>query len=287
MKLRSLLGFALAAVLVGGAAVSAEAVTKKSASRSKTRTTATKKSSQASAAKVVAGNVHNYSNGLSTQDFTVKKGESVIAIEFPIAGNEGIVNALKKYIVDAVYISDGKGNKATYSFATNETPETFLQKAIRPYKSKGSFGMNGEIIEQKVNVLYSDNDVITFQDSGYIYSGGTHEMPWEEGRSFLTSDGSYLTYSMLPSISVMRPYILAGLARTMEVSVDDLKDILYDLNVDYPGSEGATPYVDANGLNIQYSVYEIVPYASGMPKSIIPVANARKLCSGKALQFFN
>ncbi len=110
-------------------------------------------------------------------------------------------------------------------------------------------------------------------------------MPWEEGASFLKSDGTCLEYSMLPGIGVMRPYIEAGLAEYIEVPVNELYDYYQCDRVEYPGGEGTTPYVDADGLNIQYGVYEISDYSMGAPKAVIPKSKARQVCSGKALKF--
>lgn len=283
MKIGNFIKIVILAVLIGGVNFSAEAAVKKSGARGKSHVTAKRKSSKAAVAKVVAGEIHEYGDFLKTQDFSIKKGDSVISIEYPIEGNPAILVALKDFISQNIPLGvDENYDKITYKFSENETPEEFLKKAISKYNSQGSLGMEGETIEQKISIIYANDNVLTIADDGYVYTGGAHGMPWEKAISLLANDGTMLSYDLLPPFRVMKPYIDAGLAKYADIPISELENY-FSPNYEYP--EEMTPYIDANGLNIQYGCYEIGPYAMGLPKAVVSFADARNVCSGKAQRF--
>lgn len=257
----------LALVLMGPVDAGAKTAVKR-----KAKTTATRRAS--SGPSVVKGEVKNYGDYLTTQVFTIKKGESQIAVEYPISGNEGLVKAVRRYIVEMVN-EKYKGDTSS--------PGQLLKTTIKGYSSKCSFGMECETVNEKVMVVYSDETLITYLCDGSSYMGGAHGMPFAEGRSFLVSNGKTLTTGMMLPISMMRPYIIDGLCESMEMSESDLMDFIPGLyEIDYPGG---APYFTEDGLVFHYGAYEIGAYALGMPTATISWDDAAELLQGDAAAF--
>lgn len=257
----------LALVLMGPVDAGAKTVSKRRAT-----TTATRKSATGPA--VVKGEVKTYGDYLTTQLFSIKKGESQITVEYPMSGNEELVKAVRSYIVD--FVNDTcRGDTSS--------PEQLLKTTIKGYSSKGSYGMTGETVNEKVVVVYSNDNVISYLGDGYSYMGGAHGMPFAVGCSFLVSNGKALTTDMMPPISTMRPYIIDGLCESIEMDEPDIQDAIPGIyEIDYPGG---APYFTEDGLVFHYGAYEIGSYALGMPTSTVSWSDAAKLLSGDAAAF--
>lgn len=112
--------------------------------------------------------------------------------------------------------------------------------------------------------------------------GGAHGDIFNSSATFLLDDGQILTKLMLPQISILRSYIIKGLADYCECPVSEVGDILYITDLEYPGSN---PYITEKGLCFTYGMYEIGPTYVGTPMSSIPFETARKLCTGTILKF--
>lgn len=232
------------------------AQTRKKSGASKPRTTATRTKSRAAAPSVVKGAEKTFGDELVTQQFTYKKGKSSISVEYPVSGNHELVSAIRGWIRDML-VKDYTG--------ALDTPDAMLKKALT--------GMEpGETRNDEVKVIYyADGRAVTILENGEWYGGGAHGMYYEIGATFNPSDGSQLTVSMLPPIGKMRPLIQKGLAEYFDVSVSELSDVLMmgdENDLDYPESN---VYVTPEGLNVQYSAYEIAPFSAGLPKAVIPL----------------
>lgn len=96
MKFRNIIRVALAVALIAGIAGNADAAKKRTKGKAKARTTA-------AAPAVTKGETKSYGDNLSTQMFKIKKGESVIEVEYPVAGDllPGI-STMRSYLVDAL-----------------------------------------------------------------------------------------------------------------------------------------------------------------------------------------
>lgn len=248
------------------------AQTRKKSGASKPRTTATRTKSRAAAPSVVKGAEKTFGDELVTQQFTYKKGKSSISVEYPVSGNYELVSAIRGWIRDML-VKDYTG--------ALDTPDAMLKKALT--------GMEpGETRNDEVKVIYyADGRAVTILENGEWYGGGAHGMYYEIGATFNPSDGSQLTVSMLPPISKMRPLIKKGLAEYFDVSVSELSDVLMmgDFNdLDYPESN---VYVTPEGLNVQYSAYEIAPFSAGLPRAVIPLdKELARMLSPEALSYF-
>lgn len=227
-----------------------------------------KKKVAAPALVVTKGETKEYGDYLTTQLFTIKKGKSYIKVEYPTSGNPKLVNALRKWEKEMI------NNAYT---GTLETPDALLKSAARNIE-------RGESLQEEVKVIFSSPEMVTLYDDGYIYfSGAAHGSPIGLGRTFFVKDGSMLTTSQLPSIDKIRPYIIKGLAKYMDVSESELPDVLFTkpAELEYPTNEiddtQSNIYYTSDGLTIKYAPYEIGPYAIGMPEALIPAATVQQL----------
>ena len=245
---------------------------KKVAAKRKT-TAITKRRSAASGPAVVKGETKSYGDYLTTEVFTIKKGESEISVQYPVSGNPELVQAIRSFIVKSI---DSKAS------AIPASPEAVLKKVMRGYSSKGSAGAMCDVMTQEITVTYCNGNVITVNNQGYEYMGGAHGASFDNSVTFLVSTGESLTTDMLPSISKLRPYLVRSLAGQFEIPTSEWNDIF---QVPINELEYGTPFVDASGLNFQYGAYEIGPWAMGMPRATISLSEARSLLSGKAAEF--
>lgn len=260
--------FLLMALMVLG--ISAEAQTRK-------KTAPKAKKTASSVLPVTKGEVKDYGDYLKTQMFTIKKGkDNKIVLEYPISGNPGLVNAMRQYIKNSL------NDKFTGSL---DTPEALMRNAIKGAKDV-SYGQDGETLDTEFRVIYNTSEFITLKQAGSSYMGGVHGSAWDTGASFLVSDGTVFSESMLPSISKMRPYILQGLAEYFGTSTRALSNdyIFGEANdIDYP----STIYITKDGLNFIYQQYEIAPYSAGIPIAVVPVnAKIIEMLNTAGKQFF-
>lgn len=240
-------------LLAGSATVEAKTTTKRKSTTTKKKTT--------SVLPVTKGEIKKYGDYLTTQVFSIKKGkDNKVTIEYPIAGNEALVNAIRQSIKNSL------DDKFTGSL---QTPEALLRSVMKGKKDM-EFGMEGESLEEDIFVKYHSPNIITYEDSGYSYMGGAHGIGWVTGDTFLVDNGEIFDISMLPDFSKMRPYIMEGIARNFDVEVYQLNDYLFNPDeVDYSGTYIITP----EGITFIYQPYEIADFATGIIKATVPVTN--------------
>ena len=249
-----------------------DAKTTKSKSKKKT-TTQTK-------LPVTKGETKQYGDYLTTQFFTVKKGkENKVTVEYPIGGNPQLVKTLRDAIVESMI--NGDETSAKKPAIAPETPEELLRKMLKGKKDVG-YNQIGESLEEDITISYASPSVVTLSDVGYSYTGGAHGLPWSLHTTYLVEDGSKLDSSMLPSIDKMRPYILNGIAKYYDTSVSNLSDYLFEnpRDIDY-----GTVYVNGDGLNVIYQVYEIAPYSDGQINAVIPISDIYNIVSPTVQKF--
>lgn len=212
------------------------------------------KKKSAPALSVTKGEINTYADGLTTQFFSLKKGESVISVEYPLSGPHAVVTAIRELEKNAI------NENFTGSL---ETPDALLISAIR------ALG-RGENVEEEIKIIFSSPKVVTVYVSAYDYErGAAHGILVGYGKTFFLADGSTFNDSMLPSFSSIAPYVREGLARNFDCSVDELENYLFGspYDLEYPSDNA---YFTDEGLVIQYSSYEIAPWSSGLPEAVIP-----------------
>ncbi len=281
MNVKGIMIAGLAAIAFG--VLTPDCIAKTPAKR-KTTSTAKRKTTAAAPA-VVKGGVNTYGDYLTTQQYSIKKGSSSISIEYPTGGNEALVEALRTDI--ASKLAYDCNNNSAYLNLKND-PAALLKLAIKPYsRSCTPFGDGCETIESEYAITYHTDNVVTMNCSSYTYSGGAHGAAYASPGTYLVSTGEVLTDDMLPPIDRMREIIAKALTEDIGSSVTDWKNgdagffVSYN-DLQYPS---ANPYVNSDGLNFLYGLYEIAPYAAGMPKATIPLSTAKNYLTGKAAEF--
>lgn len=267
----------LAVALVFGMAANVDAAKKRTKSR-KTRTTA-------AAPAVIKGDTKSYGDDLTTQMFSIKKGETQISVEYPISGDSRLLQALRSQIANDLIYDYEAGTPKDITISL-DNPEALLKAAVKPYNKKCTpMGEICQTLELDIKVIYSNDHVITIGEEGYWYGGGAHGMPIAYGYTFLRDGGEMLTNSMLPPIGTTRAYVVEALEKNIEIPSREWRDtgITSPYELEYPSAEA---YVDANGLNLQYGAYEIGPFSLGIPKATIPLQAARKMVAGSAAAGF-
>lgn len=146
-----------------------------------------KKNSTASSVVVTKGEIKQYGDYLTTQFYTVSKGKNKkVTLEFPIQGNEKLVNAIRKDLLDQLNLED-KNNI--------QSIESLLKKAdIRELCS------NLDSFEHKHSILYENGHIISYA----VYCGDT----LLGGNSFIIEDGSSLNDEIDADMEKLRPYLL-------------------------------------------------------------------------------
>ncbi|MDF2985249.1 MAG: copper amine oxidase family protein [Eubacterium sp.] len=108
--------------------------------------------------------------------------------------------------------------------------------------------------------------------STYEYTGGAHGMSYVESYNVNTGTGATLTFDSLFKNSNYKKIILQKIYKLIdkekELYFDDAKKTVAALNSNYQF------YIDGNKLVIYFGLYELRPYAGGMPVFEI---NAREL----------
>lgn len=210
---------------------------------------------------------------LTVERFTLKSQQVDYKISYPVAGNRQLVKALQDSIRNVL-------DKNYHGLMAS--PEQLFESAARTLSSEPELttGLNVEIIKstpKSVTILFSGWD---------YYEGAAHGMHYETGETYRTSDALKLTIGMMPSINVMRPYLIEALAAYFQTSVADIDDCLFNSSstLEYPANG---VYIENGALVFMYSEYEIAAYAYGLPKAVIKLTpQIKNLLSPMVLSFF-
>lgn len=259
MKISAFSKIALALIIAISAVFTAEAAKKPVGKRKSTpKVTVIKQ-----------GVTHIYADGaLVTRDYSMKRGKTSLSVEYPIGGNPELVDAARQWI-KIMLLGD-----QPYS-GSIETPDAMMKKTFAELKQSMQ-------ASEEIKVEYSNDKIVTYNRYGDIYDGGVHGMQTNDYRTFSVADGQYLTASMLPGMSVMKPFIIKGFTTSGEVTSEEVNEF-YSLD----SLEMGSPYVKGDGLHIIYGLYDIAPYVAGFPDSIIPFSWVEnKVSSSVAKKYF-
>lgn len=279
MKLSSIIKTTIAVLFFSSAVINGHAAQKRVKPKKAVVTSPT----------VNKGEIKRYSDMLSTRIFSIRKGESSLSVEYPVAGAPEVVSALREQICKWIT------GKSSPSYSQLSSPEQLLKNQIREYKSKGDYMMEGEIRTDTITISYFNNKVVTVNNKEYEYGGGAHGTGSNMSMTFLLSNGNQLTYRMLPGIDILRPYIYRGLIEYYQrpenggYSPSDEFPIspLTEQELEFPNYESnSQPFINELGLSFTYGMYEVTAGAYGCPTASIPLETVRPLCSGAVLEFF-
>lgn len=259
MILNNILKITLLALFTIGAATAADAAP------SRTAAGKTKAGTTTSAPAIKKGETHTYGSDLTTQIFTYDKGNKNMVIEYPISGSPVLLDAIRAYIAESV--CEGYNGPL-------DTPDGFMNKAA------ANLGRDG--IELELKIEYGNDKLVTYNGGMSVYPAGADTgLPWVELiKTFLLSDGTLLTYDILPSISTLRPYIIAAVEEFSGEPASQWDIDISEIELPY----NTNPYINADGLVLQYGPFDQYPLTRATV--IIPAEEARKIVHGKAVEFF-
>lgn len=196
-------------------------------------------------------------------------------VEIPLLG--GVVT---KAVHDSIlaFIVRAEDNKLPSARNTSDLKKAldkiYHQKAEAYFKGhrdilKEDEGMDNGLpwyFEVEINVKCHCSDYITLYVVGDDYMGGAHGMPFEYGRTFLTSNGYMMTwndYAKRPEY--LRPSISRNLASRYLHNPDKIQPL-----------PRLDPWLFGDRVVFKYTPYEIAPFASGMPEAQIQYSNIQE-----------
>lgn len=145
-----------------------------------------KKNATSSGVVVTKGKTKQYGDYLTTQFFTIAKGKNKkVTLEFPIDGNDKLVNSIRKYLLSEINLED----------KNTQTIESLLKKAdIRDLCS------NPQKFNHTHSVTYDNEQIISFA----TYCDDT----LLGGNSFIIEDGTSLCDVIENDLDNLKPYLL-------------------------------------------------------------------------------
>lgn len=150
-----------------------------------------------------------------------------------------------------------------------------LAKAFVEQTKKGD---GDEEVDLSVNKMYENANVITFSYSYSMYAyGAAHGMHGHCAATFCKKDGRRLSWDMFKKDTRWKPILEKGLMEYFDCGDrETLSDNLFDAlgKLEKPATE---PWVSADGIELLYQLYEICPYAAGMPELTIPIKKAESI----------
>lgn len=147
------------------------------------------------------------------------------------------------------------------------------------------------VVEVNVKRAYETAKLITYQAEAYAYGGGAHGMSYTVYASFRKSDGRLLTWNDVvlgKQQARLSPLIVDGLSQYFGMT--DFTALKGRLQIEgdysrtkFPLPQG-NPGLSADGLHVQYGLYEIAPYAAGAPSVSIPYTRLKNILTPVAKQ---
>lgn len=214
---------------------------------------------------------------LNTTKYTYKLYTSSVEVEWPESGNSRLVGAIRKWIANLFQLD---------KYATNSRPYRLLHDALKDCSENPKFGDDCLEIGANCTITFSNEKVVTMTGGISFYFGGSRPSYSEKCATFATDSGEELTLKMLPSAATLRPYVIAGLKKELQLTEKELREVLWLDNFERSIMD-SYPIVTEDGLTFCFDVGAIGPNMAGVIKSVIPTDVAKSLVSGyPAAKFF-
>lgn len=122
----------------------------------------------------------------------------------------------------------------------------------------------------EIKVVYESDDYVTYEVLGSDYYGGAHDIPYNYGKTFDKQTGRIISDDLFESTEGLAKVIKKHLASYFDENSDvEIDDVLFDnVRDEFPLPANGGWLVE-DGVKFIYGVYEIVPYAAGMPECVI------------------
>ena len=157
---------------------------------------------------------------VETKEFEKTKGDNELEIEYPVSGNPEVVQSIRKWM----------NEQLSETFRGNlDDPEAFFRHYAAQLGTDPDLNDYGGFTQDKFDLEYQNDLIVTYDHTSYIYEGGAHGMGGEYGTTFLKADGSIFTWNCFTGYKPLKPLFIAGLKRYFKVKTDaELADCLYD-----------------------------------------------------------
>lgn len=233
---------------------------------------------------------------LKTYTYSGKQGMAHVdlSIEFPVKGEEKLVNAIRQYIAervelesDEVELSDGQGIADYYG---NELMERMEQLSL-DYKDDDY--VNELFHDWEFSKSYDCDRYITFMGNTSLYEGGIHGIAFIHGATFFKESGKHFTADMLRKTdsprfqkllreALKKNFVEAGSHETIsdEQLAEELINVEDVFSIPMPNAD---PFLNDKGVVFIYQPYEISYYAAGHPEAVISFRQMRPFLTQRAL----
>ena len=203
--------------------------------------------------------------------------------DFPVRGQKALTNAI------AEYISEQWGGTYTGALTGGDSIANYYGQAQKDSltKMRAEFGTTGMpfFYSSEVNRVAETGKYVSYTTYTETFLGGAHGDHSLTGVTFRIADGRRFGWEMLRNTDAeaFRAFIREGLTEyfskntAQPVKTDaDLKGmLLVDDDVNYLPLPKAAPYLTQDGVAFVYQIYEIAPYAAGMPTFVVPFSKIR------------
>ena len=136
-------------------------------------------------------------------------------------------------------------------------------------------------IDYEINIDTITPHYVSLIFSGYDYRGGAHGMPWNYGITFMKSNGHTMTWNdFFTNKELVRPFISEYLDQDIIENVAEYCNLPEDSD---PPAPSLDPWLHGDTVVINYTAYEIGPYAIGMPSAYIPAKKAKRILKQKVM----
>ncbi|MCQ2206494.1 MAG: RsiV family protein [Bacteroidaceae bacterium] len=216
----------------------------------------------------------------------------VYDLVFPIDGPEGVADSVMAWLMPVVADSASLAPHADSLDFAKAIDGIGLKALSDDVAELETMVADGHVVSTeritKVAVAYEDSLCITYLATIESYLGGAHGSYAIIGATFRKADGRRMSYSDLLADRTpvqVRNEIKEGLKAYFYVSTDsELREQLFGKE-DFTMSEteyanfplpALGPWLEKDGVHIQYQQYEIACYAAGMPAVVLPASKYGK-----------
>ena len=220
-----------------------------------------------------------------TKEFTDSLEQNDVNISYtlnldvPVSGNPVLVDSIKTWMHHLL----GKSYEGEVNF-DDEMLNHYAQEYFQDCDEEGMFDGFGAYLELNVTMATDSADFVSYQVSGYDYTGGAHGMPFFYGVTFDKEDGSRLGWDIFADTTQLAPIVKQHIASYFDETDPEsaLEECLFDGVYDDFPLPYSDPWLEADGVRFVYSAYEIAPFVAGMPECTIPYKKVEKYLSDKA-----
>lgn len=204
-----------------------------------------------------------------------------LTADYPVGGDSALVKNVRDWVAASMAYPGVEGAKVFDDVADGNA---FLDSVGNYMLGMAKYDF-ADFAKEGFNITYSydlsakkayqTDTYVTYLSSGYVYLGGAHGMSYDSGAVFALSDGEEYGWNMFEadSLPAIKELIKAKVAADY-FKAKDMDEFRRGLLVD-PDTlplPANSPYFLSDGVHFMYQLYEIAPYAAGMPECVLPFA---------------